>query len=241
MNEYDELYEIIKKSKNIVLFTGAGISCPSGIPDFRGDKGLYSEKTESRIAPEKIISHSFFMENPKTFYDFYFKKMIYPNATPNVCHKYFGNLSNLSCVVTQNIDGLHQKSTTKPVYELHGSVYRNYCMKCHKFYAIDDISKDGVPHCSCGGIIKPDVVLYEEELDIMVVQKAIKAIATCDTLIVIGTSLTVYPTASYIRFFKGEHVVLINKGTTCYESDADLVIDDDCAHVALEMIKREDK
>ena len=210
MDKYKQLKEIIEKSEKIVLFTGAGISVPSGIPDFRSDNGLYNEKTDDFISPEQIISHSYFIFNPKKFFEFYGNKMVYKKAKPNLAHEYFARLDNV-IVVTQNIDNLHQEAGSKIVYELHGSVKRNYCMKCRKYYDLDDINEKEVNYCNCGGIIKPDVVLYEEPLDDKVVYKAIEAINSCDTLIVVGTSLTVYPAAAYLRYFRGENLILINK------------------------------
>ena len=213
-----------------MLFTGAGISVPSGIPDFRSDNGLYNEKTDDFISPEQIISHSYFMFNPKKFFEFYGNKMVYKKAKPNLAHEYFARLDNV-IVVTQNIDNLHQEAGSKIVYELHGSVKRNYCMKCRKYYDLDDINEKEVNYCNCGGIIKPDVVLYEEPLDDKVVYKAIEAINSCDTLIVVGTSLTVYPAAAYLRYFRGENLILINKSKTQYDHIANLVFNEDVVEV----------
>ena len=218
----EELMKIIQESNKIVFFGGAGVSVASNIPDFRGANGLYN------YSPEEIISHHFFMSHTKEFYDFYFSKMVYPNALPNACHKalkYLEDKKKLLSIVTQNIDNLHQAAGSSVVRELHGSVKRNYCMKCHKYYDISDIKLEGVPKCSCGGIIKPDVVLYEEGLDDKVIDNAIKDISTCDTLIIAGTSLVVYPAASFIRFFRGKHLVIINIGETSYDNLCDLVID----------------
>jgi NAD-dependent deacetylase len=230
MDKYEQLKEIIEKSEKIVLFTGAGISVPSGIPDFRSDNGLYNEKTDDFISPEQIISHSYFMFNPKKFFEFYGNKMVYKKAKPNLAHEYFARLDNV-IVVTQNIDNLHQEAGSKIVYELHGSVKRNYCMKCRKYYDLDDINEKEVNYCNCGGIIKPDVVLYEEPLDDKVVYKAIEAINSCDTLIVVGTSLTVYPAAAYLRYFRGENLILINKSKTQYDHIANLVFNEDVVEV----------
>ena len=230
MDKYKQLKEIIEKSEKIVLFTGAGISVPSGIPDFRSDNGLYNEKTDDFISPEQIISHSYFMFNPKKFFEFYGNKMVYKKAKPNLAHEYFARLDNV-IVVTQNIDNLHQEAGSKIVYELHGSVKRNYCMKCRKYYDLDDINEKEVNYCNCGGIIKPDVVLYEEPLDDKVVYKAIEAINSCDTLIVVGTSLTVYPAAAYLRYFRGENLILINKSKTQYDHIANLVFNEDVVEV----------
>ena len=233
MDKYIKLKEIIDNSKSIVLFTGAGISVPSGIPDFRSDNGLYNEKINDFITPEEIISHSYFIYNPKKFFEFYGNKMVYKNAKPNIAHKYFADKDNV-IVVTQNIDNLHQEAGSKVVYELHGSVKRNYCMKCHKYYDLNDINEKEVNYCNCGGIIKPDVVLYEEPLDDKVVYKAIEAINSCDTLIVVGTSLTVYPAAAYLRYFRGDNLILINKSKTQYDHIANLVFNED----VVEVIKR---
>lgn len=230
MNSYEQLKEIIKNSQRIVVFTGAGISVPSGIPDFRSSGGLYAEQY-GHYSPEEIISHSFFVKNPKLFYEFYGSKMVYPNAKPNLAHQYFAQLPNVSAVVTQNIDGLHQAAGSKNVIELHGSVLRNYCMKCHKYYALKDIDSKHPSYCSCGGMIKPDVVLYEEPLDERVVYKAVDAIAKADTLIIVGTSLVVYPAASYLRYFQGKHLILINKSSTSYDAQAELVFNEDVIEV----------
>ncbi len=231
MDCYEKLKEIITNSKRIVVFTGAGISVPSGIPDFRSDQGLYNQKDSHFIRPEEIISHSFFMKNPKSFFEFYGSKMVYPNALPNEAHKFFAKLPNVLAIVTQNIDNLHQEAGSPCVYELHGSVKRNYCMKCHKYFDIRDIDPTIPNYCSCGGMIKPDVVLYEEPLDMQVVQKAVKCIAEADCLIVVGTSLVVYPAASYLRYFQGENLILINKSATSYDSLASLVFNEDIIEV----------
>ena len=231
MDKYLKLKEIISNSKKIVVFTGAGISVPSGIPDFRSSNGLYNQQSSNYISPERIISHSFFMDNPKCFFEFYGSKMVYKEALPNLAHKYFANLENVSAVVTQNIDNLHQLAGSKVVYELHGSVKRNYCMKCKKYYDISNLDPKIVNFCECGGMIKPDVVLYEEPLDDNIVYKAIKAISECDCLIVVGTSLVVYPAASYLRFFRGNNLVLINKSSTSYDHIANLVFNEDIINV----------
>lgn len=230
------LKEIIKNSKNICVFTGAGISCPSGIPDFRSADGLYNQKNGYNYSPEEIISHSFFVRNPDLFYDFYKSKMLYPNAKPNKAHKYFADLEKQGkyvSVVTQNIDGLHQKAGSSHVFELHGSVARNYCTKCKKSYSLEYVANSkGVPRCEDdNAIIKPDVVLYEEPLDEDVIGGAINAIADCDTLIVIGTSLVVYPAASFIRYYKGQNMILINKSKTSYDTMANMAINEDVVEV----------
>ena len=221
MEKLEELYKIINESQRIVFFGGAGVSTASNIPDFRGANGLYN------YAPEEIISHSFFMSNPKAFFEFYFSKMVYKDALPNECHYFLAELEKrgkLSAVITQNIDGLHQKAGSKRVLELHGSVLRNHCMKCHQFYSLDDINCQGIPKCNCGGMIKPDVVLYEEPLDNKVIRETILEISSADTLIVAGTSLVVYPAADFINFFQGKNLVIINLGITSYDKKADLVI-----------------
>ncbi|HHW99997.1 MAG TPA: NAD-dependent protein deacylase [Acholeplasmataceae bacterium] len=234
MEKVKELKRILDSSNNIVLFTGAGISVPSGIPDFRSATGLYSEKY-GNIGPETIISNTFFHANPKTFYEYYKKHLVYKDALPNKAHYFFANLEKqgkLKAVVTQNIDNLHQAAGSKKVYELHGSVYRNYCISCNKFYDLDYIieSKD-VPKCECSGIIKPDVVLYEEVLDSKVLNGAINAIKNSDCLVVVGTSLTVYPAAGLVQYFLGENLVVINKQTTQYDNYAKLVFNEDIISV----------
>ena len=239
--KYEILKSIIKNSNNLVVFTGAGISVPSGIPDFRSADGLYSSKDKSGYKPEEIISHHFYKQNRELFFEFYKKKMCYKDAKPNAAHLYFADLErkgkNVS-VVTQNIDGLHQLAGSKKVYELHGSIHRNYCEDCNEFFDLDYVlNADGVTHCDrCNGIVKPDVVLYEEGLDNLVVEYALSAIMSADVMIVIGTSLTVYPAASFVRYFKGKYLVLINKSETQYDSQADLVFNEDVIKV-IENIK----
>lgn len=222
----DLLKQWISESDNIVFFGGAGVSTESGIPDFRSVDGLYNQKYE--YPPETILSHSFFMEHTEKFYDFYRDKMIYTDAKPNITHYKLAQLERqgkLKAVITQNIDGLHQMAGSMNVLELHGSVWRNFCMKCHRFYPLEKIIQTKkVPHCDCGGIIKPDVVLYEESLDDDTVSKAVKAISMADMLIIGGTSLNVYPAAGLIRFYKGGKMVLINKSVTPYDNEADLLI-----------------
>ncbi|MBR3374345.1 MAG: NAD-dependent protein deacylase [Firmicutes bacterium] len=236
----ERLKKIIENSDNIVFFGGAGVSTESNIPDFRSEKGLYKAKTEYGMSPEEMISHSFFVNHTETFFDYYKKNLIYPDAKPNKAHRALAKLEaqgKLKAVVTQNIDGLHQMAGNKKVYELHGSVLRNYCMKCHQFYDLDYIMdeyhcKGNVPICPvCGGIIKPDVVLYEEMLDEDCINKAVSAISKADTLIIGGTSLVVYPAAGFVRYFRGNHLVLINKQETPYDSHADLVIHDSIGKV----------
>ena len=232
-----KLQDIINESKNIVLFTGAGISVPSGIPDFRSATGLYN--TPSGIGSfraEEVISHSFFLAHTEDFYDFYKKKMCFKEAKPNAAHLYFAKLEQagrLKGTVTQNIDGLHQMAGSKLVYELHGSIHRNYCMKCGASFSLDYVLEhNGVPKCDkCGGRIKPDVVLYEEGLDMDIITGAVNAISRADTLIIIGTSLVVYPAAGFINYFRGKNLVLINKSETSADYRANLVIHEDCAKV----------
>ncbi|WP_455717636.1 NAD-dependent protein deacylase [Anaerosporobacter sp.] len=243
MNEkIEQLSKILRDSNNIVFFGGAGISTSSGIPDFRSSNGLYSKKLNRNFTPEQAVSHTFFIRYPEEFFDFYKENLVYPNAKPNDCHIALAKLEEmgkLKAVVTQNIDGLHQAAGSKVVYELHGSVLRNYCMKCHTFYDAGYIlEQKGVPHCvKCDGVIKPDVVLYEEGLDDKVISGAIEAIERADTLIIGGTSLVVYPAAGLINYFKGQNLVLINKSATSADSKADLVINDDIAKIMKEAIE----
>ena len=223
----EKLQNIIDQGKHIVFFTGAGVSTDSGIPDFRSQDGLYH--MQYKFPPEKIISHHFFEENPEEFYRFYRDKMLNLKAEPNETHRFIAACEAAGKslgVVTQNIDGLHQKAGSKRVYELQGSVLRNYCMNCGKFFPAETIAEStGVPHCDvCGGIIKPDVVLYEEGLSEPVLEGAVAAIQSADVLIVLGTSLVVYPAAGLIRYFAGKHLVLINRSVTPYDQDADLLI-----------------
>ena len=224
--EVEELQKVIDDSSRTIFFGGAGVSTESGIPDFRSADGLYHQ--EYKYSPEQIISHSFFLRYPEAFYEFYKDKMMYLSAKPNPAHIKLAELEKagkLSAVVTQNIDGLHQLAGSKKVYELHGSIHRNYCMKCGKFYDADYIkNSDGVPLCECGGVVKPDVVLYEEGLDQNVIQRAVMAISTADTLIIGGTSLVVYPAAGFVDYFHGKHLVVINKSETGRNVNAELVI-----------------
>lgn len=230
---YEELKKIIADSDNIVFFGGAGVSTESGIPDFRSVDGLYNQKYD--YPPETILSHSFFMRKTEEFYKFYRDKMICTSAKPNNAHIALARLEEmgkLKAVITQNIDGLHQMAGSKIVYELHGSVLRNYCMKCRKPYGPEAITEStGIPKCTCGGIIKPDVVLYEEGLDDNTTKKAVRAIARADILIIGGTSLNVYPAAGFIRYFNGSKIVLLNKSETAFDRDADLVIRDPIGQV----------
>lgn len=217
------------------------LSTASDIPDFRSSTGLYSKKLNRNFTPEQAVSHSFFARYPEEFFDFYKKNLVYPEAKPNDCHLALAKLEKmgkLKAVVTQNIDGLHQAAGSKVVYELHGSVLRNYCTKCMEFYDAEYIIKaDGVPKCEkCGGVVKPDVVLYEEGLDDDIVSGAIKAISEADTLIIGGTSLVVYPAAGLINYFKGKNLILINKSATSADNKADLAINDDIAKVMKEAV-----
>lgn len=226
-----ELNKIIQDSENIVFFGGAGVSTESGIPDFRSVDGLYNQKYN--YPPETIISHSFFMKKTDEFYDFYINNMIFLEAMPNMAHKRLAELEKLGklkAVITQNIDGLHQKAGSKNVLELHGSIHRNYCMKCGKFYDVNSIVKsNGIPKCSCGGTIKPDVVLYEESLDQNIMEKSIEYIMNADVLIIGGTSLVVYPAAGLINYYRGNKLVLINKSSTALDKKANLIINDSIA------------
>lgn len=227
MENYEKLQKMIDDCNNIVFFGGAGVSTESGIKDFRSIDGLYNEKYE--YPPEVMLSRSFFNEHQKDFFRFYKDKLNCIDIKPNVTHKYLKKLEDngkLKAIITQNIDGLHEKAGSKNVLLLHGTIYKNHCMMCDKEYSAEYVfnTKDLVPRCSCKGIIKPDVVLYEEPLDETVVLKAIEAIKNCDLLIIAGTSLVVYPAASYIRYFNGKYLVIINKDSTSYDGKADLVI-----------------
>lgn len=232
-SKIEEFKEIINNNSNIVFFGGAGVSTESGIPDFRSKDGLYNQKY--KFPPEEILSHTFFMNNTEEFYKFYKDKMNSLKYMPNITHKKLAELENigkLKAVVTQNIDGLHQKAGSKKVYELHGSVLRNNCMNCKKSFSAEYVfNSKGIPKCDCGGIIKPDVVLYEESLDDTVVENSIKAIKEAEVLIIGGTSLTVYPASSLIYYFKGNRLVLINRDKTDMDNVADLVINDSLGNV----------
>ena len=226
MSGVEALREIVKKSNNIVYFGGAGVSTESGIPDFRSTDGLYHQ--EYAYPPETILSHTFFMRNPEEFYRFYKNKMLCLDAKPNPAHKKLAQLEEegkLKAVITQNIDGLHQKAGSKRVLELHGSIHRNYCMRCGTFYdARYMLESEGVPTCSCGGMIKPDVVLYEEGLDQKTIEDSVRYIRQADVLIIGGTSLVVYPAAGLIDYFSGSKLVVINKSVTSRDKNADLVL-----------------
>ena len=224
--EVKKLQEIIDDSNNIVFFGGAGVSTESNIPDFRSADGLYQQ--EYRYSPEQIVSHSFFVHNTAGFYEFYKEKMMFLSAKPNPAHLKLAELEaagKLSAVITQNIDGLHQAAGSQNVLELHGSIHRNYCQECGSFYDSSYVkNSEGIPRCSCGGVIKPDVVLYEEGLDSEVISKSIKAISQADMLMIGGTSLVVYPAAGFIDYFRGKHLVVINKSATAREVGAELTI-----------------
>lgn len=233
MNDLEVLKQWIDESHRMVFFGGAGVSTESGIPDFRSVDGLYHQKFE--YPPEAIISHSFYLRNPAYFFRFYREKMLPLGFEPNITHKKLAQWEQegkLAAIVTQNIDGLHQKAGSKKVYELHGSVLRNYCTRCHRFYPAEFIrDAQDIPRCSCGGIVKPDVVLYEESLDSDTVEKSVAAIANADLLMVAGTSLTVYPAAGLLRYYSGNRLVLINRDATPYDDQADLVIHDSLGNV----------
>ena len=234
MEAIKQLQKIVDDHDNVVFFGGAGVSTESGIPDFRSVDGLYNQKYD--YPPETILSHTFFMKNPEEFYRFYHDKMLALTARPNAAHRKLAELEEagkLKAVVTQNIDGLHQAAGSRKVLELHGSVHRNYCMKCHAFYDAGYVAEaEGVPHCrECGGMIKPDVVLYEEGLDQKTIQEAISVISHAQVLIVGGTSLVVYPAAGLIQYFSGDKIVLINKGATGMAKSADLLIQEPIGQV----------
>lgn len=222
----EELQRLIDTHENIVFFGGAGVSTESGIPDFRSVDGLYNQ--QYAYPPETIISHSFYVRYPEEFYRFYKDRMLFADAKPNAAHRALAKLEadgRLKAVITQNIDGLHQMAGSREVLELHGSVHRNYCTRCGKFYSLDDVIRsEGVPRCDCGGTVKPDVVLYEEGLDSNTLEKSVRYIRQADMLIIGGTSLVVYPAAGLIDYYRGSKLVLINKDATARDSQADLVI-----------------
>ncbi len=234
-----KLKEIIDGGKRIVFFGGAGVSTESGVPDFRSVDGLYNQEYD--YPPETILSHTFYMRNREEFYRFYRNKMLFPDVKPNKAHYALAKLEEqgkLTAVITQNIDGLHQKAGSKNVYELHGTVHRNYCENCGKFFSLDDIMKmDGVPKCDCGGFVKPDVVLYEEGLDQGTINASVRAIANADVLIIGGTSLAVYPAAGLIDYYRGNQLVLINKSSTPKDGRADLVIHDAIGEVLSQVVE----
>ena len=237
MSKIEEFKELVNKSNNIVFFGGAGVSTESGIPDFRSKDGLYNQKYD--YPPEEILSHTFFIDNTAEFYKFYKDKLNCLEYEPNITHIKLAELEKqgkLKAVITQNIDGLHQKAGSKKVLELHGSVLRNYCMKCNKFYNAEHIFKsNGIPKCNCGGIIKPDVVLYEEGLDDNILRESISVIRNADLMIVGGTSLTVYPASGLVNYFTGNNLVLINKDVTPFDSMANLVINESLGKVFKEI------
>ena len=233
MESLEILRKWVKESSRIVFFGGAGVSTESGILDFRSVDGLYSQKFD--YPPETIISHSFYQRRPEYFFRFYREKMLPLGFEPNITHKVLAKWEDegkLAAVVTQNIDGLHQKAGSRKVYELHGSVLRNYCTRCRKFHTAEFVKESvGVPKCACGGIVKPDVVLYEEGLDQDTIEKSVMAIRSADLLIVAGTSLTVYPAAGLINYYRGNRLVLINRDETPYDSHADLVFHDSLGNI----------
>ena len=239
--EIEKLTQILKESNNIVFFGGAGVSTESGIPDFRSSNGLFNEKLNVTFTPEQLVSHSFYIKYPQEFFNFYKAKLIYPESKPNDAHIALAKLEEmgkLKAVITQNIDGLHQAAGSKNVYELHGSVLRNYCVKCHAFYDEKFILESkGIPTCTeCNGVVKPDVVLYEEGLDDSTIRGAVHAISTADTLIIGGTSLVVYPAAGLIDYFRGKNLILINKSSTSADNKANLVINDSIGKVLREVV-----
>ena len=234
MNRKIEIFkDLIKNSNNIVFFGGAGVSTESGIPDFRSKDGLYNQKY--KYPPEEILSHTFFINKTEEFYKFYREKLNSLKYNPNITHYKLAELEKegkVKAIITQNIDGLHQKAGSKKVLELHGSVLRNYCMKCHKFYDANFIfNGNGIPQCDCGGIVKPDVVLYEEDLNEQILEESIWAIQNAEIMIVAGTSLTVYPASGLINYFRGKNLVLINRDATPYDNIANLVINDSLGNV----------
>ncbi len=232
-NPVSVLQRMVDDSERIVFFGGAGVSTESGIPDFRSVDGLYNE--QYTYPPEEMLSHTMFQLHPEEFYRFYRNKMLYLDAKPNAAHKKLAELEaagKLTAVVTQNIDGLHQAAGSRNVFELHGSVYRNYCTRCGKFYTVQELlEREGVPKCACGGIIKPDVVLYEEGLDQNILRGAIEAIRQADMLIIGGTSLVVYPANGLVEYFQGKYLVVINKSPTHMDGRADLLIEENIGAV----------
>ncbi|WP_346876592.1 MULTISPECIES: NAD-dependent protein deacylase [unclassified Clostridium] len=239
--EIEKLTQILRNSNNIVFFGGAGVSTESNIPDFRSANGLFNARLNMTLSPEQLVSHTYFIRFPEEFFNFYKAKLIYPEAKPNGAHIALANLEEmgkLKAIITQNIDGLHQAAGSKNVFELHGSIHRNYCIKCNDSYDMDFIlNSKGIPTCpKCSGTVRPDVVLYEEGLDESVLKGAIDAISKADTLIIGGTSLVVYPAANLINYFKGKNLVLINKSSTSADSRADLVIHDSIGKVLSESV-----
>jgi NAD-dependent deacetylase len=230
MSKINQLQEIINSSDNIVFFGGAGVSTESGIPDFRSESGIFKSLKKYGASPEQLVSHSYYIDHTEEFYNYYKENLVFTDAEPNPAHIKLAELEKagkLKAVITQNIDGVHQKAGSKKVLELHGSIHRNYCQICNKEYGLDYVMKnDGIPRCECGGIIKPDVVLYEEPLNDFVLNTAVHYISDADTLIIGGTSLVVYPAAGLINYFNGSKLVLINKSQTPYDSLASLVINE---------------
>ena len=230
MSKINQLQEIINSSDNIVFFGGAGVSTESGIPDFRSESGIFKSLKKYGASPEQLVSHSYYIDHTEEFYNYYKENLVFTDAEPNPAHIKLAELEKagkLKTVITQNIDGLHQKAGSKKVLELHGSIHRNYCQICNKEYGLDYImEKDGIPRCECGGIIKPDVVLYEEPLNDFVLNTAVHYISDAETLIIGGTSLVVYPAAGLINYFNGSKLVLINKSQTPYDNLASLVINE---------------
>lgn len=241
----NSLKDLIANHNNIVFFGGAGVSTESNIPDFRSSTGLFSQKLNKQFTAEQLVSHTFFVRYPEEFFEFYKDKLIYPNAKPNNAHIALAKLEEMGkfkAVITQNIDGLHQMAGSKNVLELHGSVHRNYCTKCGKFFDLESMLNLGgnIPYCdNCGSIVKPDVVLYEEALDSDVITKTISAISNADLLIIGGTSLAVYPAASFIDYYKGDYIALINKANTVYDKSASLVINKPIGEVLYEAVLRQ--
>ncbi|KPI55368.1 NAD-dependent deacetylase [Clostridioides difficile] len=241
----NNLKNLIANHNNIVFFGGAGVSTESNIPDFRSSTGLFSQKLNKQFTAEQLVSHTFFVRYPEEFFEFYKDKLIYPNAKPNNAHIALAKLEEmgkLKAVITQNIDGLHQMAGSKNVLELHGSVHRNYCTKCGKFFDLESMLNLGgnIPYCdNCGSIVKPDVVLYEEALDSDVITKTISAISNADLLIIGGTSLAVYPAASFIDYYKGKYIALINKANTVYDKSASLVINKPIGEVLYDAVLRQ--
>ncbi|HBL07397.1 MAG TPA: NAD-dependent protein deacylase [Clostridium sp.] len=239
--EIEKLTQILRNSNNIVFFGGAGVSTESNIPDFRSSNGLFNARLNMTLSPEQLVSHTYFIRFPEEFFNFYKAKLIYPEAKPNGAHIALANLEEmgkLKAIITQNIDGLHQAAGSKNVFELHGSIHRNYCIKCNDSYDMNFIlNSKGIPTCpKCSGTVRPDVILYEEGLDESVLKGAIDAISKADTLIIGGTSLVVYPAANLINYFKGKNLVLINKSSTSADSRADLVIHDSIGKVLSESV-----
>lgn len=238
-----KLKDMIRDSRKIIGFTGAGISVPSGIPDFRSANGIYQQKLHRTYSPEEMVSHSFLMDHPEEFFEFYRGKMLYPDAEPNEAHRMFARLEAEGhdvTIVTQNIDGLHEKAGSTKVLNLHGTVHKNYCVRCGRKYPMQTVYEaEGVPKCTCGGMIRPDVVLYEEGLNERVIDKTVEAIRTADMMIIVGTSLVVYPAASFVRFYPGDKLVLINLSRTSMDGFANLCIYEDCEKVAKALLPEE--